>query len=390
MFGSAYACRASNFFFRNWLDRYDFYRARRERSASQIGPKDLPTCFKNLRLQQRTNDNDPTATLMSDKTRRSTTMMRDWRKSLGGSSVSGGGSAGVYHRIGHPVATLRFLYQYALIAACCCMLFVVFLYMKPAAYETSSSSAQSATSPVSSGAIVADPSTLIYNSTYPLTRPVRSGPSSTGFRIALIADLDQQSRVAGAKADTWRSYMKYGNLLWSAATRSLTVQWDTAEPAELRHQFALKGRGMELSELVTFNGRLLTVDDRTGLVYEVRQTNGRADGVVPWVVLMDGDGRGSTQKGFKSEWATVKDEQLWVGSMGKEWTTALGQFESFDPMWVKVVTAGGQVSRRQEFQSSKLFSERFSHLHSRRCTTSTGWKTTSASARRSASSGRAI
>lgn len=43
---------------------------------------------------------------------------------------------------------------------------------------------------------------------------------------------------------------------------------------------------MELSELVVFNGRLLSFDDRTGIIYEI--LNDRA---IPWVLLMDGDGR---------------------------------------------------------------------------------------------------
>lgn len=43
---------------------------------------------------------------------------------------------------------------------------------------------------------------------------------------------------------------------------------------------------MELSELVTFNGRLLTFDDRTGIVFEI--VNNKA---IPWVLLMDGDGK---------------------------------------------------------------------------------------------------
>lgn len=42
---------------------------------------------------------------------------------------------------------------------------------------------------------------------------------------------------------------------------------------------------MELSELVTFNGHVLTFDDRTGLVFEII-----GDKVVPWTILMDGDG----------------------------------------------------------------------------------------------------
>lgn len=48
-------------------------------------------------------------------------------------------------------------------------------------------------------------------------------------------------------------------------------------------------------------------------------------------------------KGFKSEWATVKDEILYVGSMGKEWTTPSGDFENNNPQYVKAVTMKGEV-----------------------------------------------
>ena len=51
---------------------------------------------------------------------------------------------------------------------------------------------------------------------------------------------------------------------------------------------------MELSELVVFNGKLYSVDDRTGVVYLVENNK-----VVPWVILSDGNG-GET-KGFKGE-----------------------------------------------------------------------------------------
>lgn len=48
-------------------------------------------------------------------------------------------------------------------------------------------------------------------------------------------------------------------------------------------------------------------------------------------------------KGFKSEWATVKDQTLYVGSMGKEWTTEDGLFQNYNPMFVKAVTTKGEV-----------------------------------------------
>jgi soluble calcium-activated nucleotidase 1 len=93
---------------------------------------------------------------------------------------------------------------------------------------------------------------------------------------------------------------------------------------------------MELSELVTFNGRILTFDDRTGIVFEIM-----GDSIAPWVILTDGET--ISAKGFKCEWATVKNNQLYVGSMGKEWTDAGGNFENYNPMMVKVIGVNGDV-----------------------------------------------
>ena len=82
---------------------------------------------------------------------------------------------------------------------------------------------------------------------------------------------------------------------------------------------------MELSELVHFNDKLYTVDDRTGLgkitiisFVEISVMSIENGKVIPQQILMDGNGK--SDKGFKCEWATVKDGLLWVGSTGKEWT----------------------------------------------------------------------
>jgi len=40
---------------------------------------------------------------------------------------------------------------------------------------------------------------------------------------------------------------------------------------------------------------------------------------------------------------TVKDRKLWVGGMGKEWTTPHGDVVNLHPQWVKTVTASGVV-----------------------------------------------
>ncbi|XP_053596860.1 soluble calcium-activated nucleotidase 1 [Microplitis demolitor] len=114
----------------------------------------------------------------------------------------------------------------------------------------------------------------------------------------------------------------------------VSVNWDKDE-ISLSSTFVMNNRGMELSELVTFNGRLLSFDDRTGIVYSVE------DEAYPWVILMDGNGRSS--KGFKSEWATVKNNLLHVGSIGKEWTTSSGKFIHNNPMWIKTISPRGEV-----------------------------------------------
>lgn len=137
--------------------------------------------------------------------------------------------------------------------------------------------------------------------------------------------------------NTWYALFKKGYISYSPKTKSIVVTWDENQPTKLTTSYSLKGRGMELSELVVFNGKLLTFDDRTGLIYEI--VNDRA---IPWVILMEGDGKNA--KGFKSEWATVKDGMLYVGSMGKEWTTAEGKFENYNPMYIKSVTPQGEVS----------------------------------------------
>lgn len=124
-----------------------------------------------------------------------------------------------------------------------------------------------------------------YNYTYPLSRPIIRNNLFT-FRIGIIADLDTNSLKTNAK-NTWYSYLKTGYLTYDPRKRQVIIKWDNNEPTELTSSYALKGRGFELSELVVFNGKLLTFDDRTGLVYEIVDYKH----VIPWLLLMDGDGR---------------------------------------------------------------------------------------------------
>lgn len=74
-----------------------------------------------------------------------------------------------------------------------------------------------------------------------------------------------------------------------------------------------------------------------GIVYSIHN-----DQPIPWVILTDGEGR--TNKGFKSEWMTVKDGLLYVGSTGKEWTKKNGDVVNRHPMFVKTVSEDGAVA----------------------------------------------
>lgn len=48
--------------------------------------------------------------------------------------------------------------------------------------------------------------------------------------------------------------------------------------------------------------------------------------------------------GFKAEWLAVKDEHLYVGGLGKDWTTATGEVLNQNPEWVKVIGYKGDVA----------------------------------------------
>ncbi|XP_076443199.1 soluble calcium-activated nucleotidase 1-like [Babylonia areolata] len=171
-----------------------------------------------------------------------------------------------------------------------------------------------------------------YDRTYPLTQPW-SSPAGKVFKIGLVTDLDTNSKKENSD-NTWYSYLRTGNLTLANDHSSVSVRLKT--PVILESSLSQGGRGMELSELVVFNGKVYTVDDRTGVVYEIVGNK-----VVPWVVLPDGNGKAS--KGFKCEWATVKNKRLYVGGLGKEWTTTTGEVVNLNPQWVKAIGPSGNV-----------------------------------------------
>jgi soluble calcium-activated nucleotidase 1 len=152
------------------------------------------------------------------------------------------------------------------------------------------------------------------------------------FHIKIISDMDRASKV---DENTWRALLKDGILVRHADTGLYSLTWGESKYVASQHSY--KGRGMELSELIRFDGRLLSFDDCTGIVYEIID-----DEALPWQILTDGNGRHN--KGFKSEWATVKGNVLFVGSMGKEWTDPkTAEVISSNPQWIKTIAPNGHV-----------------------------------------------
>jgi len=154
---------------------------------------------------------------------------------------------------------------------------------------------------------------------------------STSYHINVVADKDKSSK----NGKDWESVLLNG-VLTRDTLGKYSITW--GESITLKSKINEDGRGMELSDLAYFNGNLYTFDDRTGIVFRVDKENER---VIPQHILMDGDGHST--KGFKCEWAAVKDDRLYVGGLGKEWTTPEGELVSRDPQWVKSIDADGRV-----------------------------------------------
>lgn len=129
-----------------------------------------------------------------------------------------------------------------------------------------------------------------------------------------------------------------GALLHDASKNTFSVEWGTS--VDLTSGHGEEGRGMELSELILWNNRLYTMDDRSGIVYEVVDYRTPSARVVPRYILMEGNGE--TEKGFKGEWGTVKDGNLIIASFGKEYANNDGTIKNLNNNWIAEITPEGK------------------------------------------------
>ena len=172
-----------------------------------------------------------------------------------------------------------------------------------------------------------------------LQRLERYDENTTEYPLAIITDEDKASQITLEDGQTaWRSTIRYDRLIRSEAGGQ--VRYRVEEPressegvAQLISIIAEGSRGAEFSELALMDRHLLTFDDRTGLVCELRH----GQQLVPRQIMMTGSGD-EAFKGFKCEWATLKDDIMYVGSHGRPKTEG-GKAVTGPLEWVKLLDA---------------------------------------------------
>lgn len=175
-------------------------------------------------------------------------------------------------------------------------------------------------------------------------------PDSLG--LVIVADLDKQSRDETSHKPLFYSFLQHATLTITAndvlQKDEYAVTW--GEKRKFTTTMNEAGRGFELSELAWFDGKLLAFDDRTGIVYRLKNIDSVGGSAtdpkkklqaIPEHIVMEGDGVAG--KGQKHEWATVKDGELYMGSVGKEFTDNDGHVLGDTNLWVAVMDAHGDV-----------------------------------------------
>ena len=162
------------------------------------------------------------------------------------------------------------------------------------------------------------------------------------FTFGLIADQDEASKVDEGGAPFWISKLAIGKLTFSGGAYTLALDSE----ATLKSTRGDKsGRGAEYSALECFDGKLLTMDDRTGNVDVVVPAPEGAEEQYVMEPLVNSDGKpvalylgdGSKEKGLKCEWTTLKDGKLIVGSTGKPRTDDDSLVVHHGEMWIKTI-----------------------------------------------------
>lgn len=100
---------------------------------------------------------------------------------------------------------------------------------------------------------------------------------SLEYSFIIISDLDYNNKVPNKK-NIWQSFLRHGKIIIDANRLNAYVEWDQ-NIQTLYSQISAGGRAMELSDLVYYNGKILSIDDRTGIIYEIVDFKH----IIPWV-----------------------------------------------------------------------------------------------------------
>eukprot|EP00316_Scyphosphaera_apsteinii_P020474 CAMPEP_0119336932 /NCGR_PEP_ID=MMETSP1333-20130426/92939_1 /TAXON_ID=418940 /ORGANISM="Scyphosphaera apsteinii, Strain RCC1455" /LENGTH=367 /DNA_ID=CAMNT_0007347869 /DNA_START=299 /DNA_END=1402 /DNA_ORIENTATION=- len=156
------------------------------------------------------------------------------------------------------------------------------------------------------------------------------------FTLLLVADRDLAAHNVSER--TWHSALRRGSLCRLRDSLQFTVTWlDEVEvTSRLNIDSSDGARGMELSEIVWYGGRLLACDDRTGIIFHIY--GGVA---IPRHVVSEISGP-MAGKGFKCEWAAVRHGSLYVGAIGRPFRSANGETISTNDQ-VAVLEPSGMI-----------------------------------------------
>lgn len=158
------------------------------------------------------------------------------------------------------------------------------------------------------------------------------------FEIAVISDNDDKSK-SNSTANVWESTFVRTTIDIKTNANNFSFTLGAKNSTTLTSSINSNSKGMELSELIYFNGHLITFDDKTGTIYYIVNNK-----VQPWITMTSCEG--SRRYGFKSEWATIKKERLYVGSAGFAWTPSSAnetEPRNCGPQWIKIVDAKGNI-----------------------------------------------
>jgi hypothetical protein len=155
------------------------------------------------------------------------------------------------------------------------------------------------------------------------------------YSFGVVADLDLMSR--DPQEFIWRSYLKKGRVVRLNGRHQqdrFTLVWD--DELELRSSTATRNRSMELSELVVYKRLLLAFCDYSGIAYKIDPATGKT--FQRWAIA---DGDGNEPKPFKAEYATIKGDAIWLGSIGFEWYGKSGEILHRNAEWIKIIDNNG-------------------------------------------------